>query len=619
MIIFGKFKPHHSMRSAMHYFIIFTLVIILLAACTSTPVGAATYYIDPTCSSNGDGTTTTCGTHGPFKTWAKVPWVAGNTYSQKGGTVTNETITIGTTGTPGKIITLNSYGTGKAKLDGGVTIPSDKWIDQAGGIYKSTYKPQGMGTGQLGAAVIEDGIVIKSAYKEKNTSIVQAFACTGKGTPTVGCSSDATGAKNLYDRFTSVNYYKPSSGTPSAHEIKRPNSYAINIGSKSYITITGFDITNYNYGVYGVAIKGTANNYITVTDNNIHNMFSGIWFELWDANSTGIVITNNGIDYVRMAIELQIHGDCNRSAGGATGDFDKVTVANNTITNGNWIEGAGKSYTWESVNLLNWDEEGIGFQSLTNSNIYNNKITGNIRGIIQFVCEKTNCTNNNYYNNYIKTDRIPFYFQPALSKTASPVNISGNKIYNNILQMSGISGYGAPFVANGIPSPPTDTYNKFYNNTLIPFHSAKPAYSNGIMFLDYADYWEIKNNIFFNIGNHYIYHKDNPTPTHMVYDHNLYNNFVTWTNWYINGGTKSYTQWKALGENYDAHSPAPAKPLFRNAGGGDYTPTAISPAKWKGVSVGLNTDYAGNPTHNPPSIGAIEYVTPSTPNNLQHK
>jgi|GEM_PF-2224606 len=88
---------------------------------------AAMYYIDPTCSTSGDGTTTTCGDHGPFKTWAEVPWAAGNTYSQKGGTTAYEQITVGASGTAGYPITITSYGTGNAILNGGITIPADSW------------------------------------------------------------------------------------------------------------------------------------------------------------------------------------------------------------------------------------------------------------------------------------------------------------------------------------------------------------------------------------------------------------------------------------------------------------------------------------------------------------
>jgi hypothetical protein len=43
--------------------------------------------------------------------------------------------------------------------------------------------------------------------------------------------------------------------------------------------------------------------------------------------------------------------------------------------------------------------------------------------------------------------------------------------------------------------------------------------------------------------------------------------------------------------------------------GFNFNLTSSSPAKWAGVMVsGLTTDYAGNPYHNPPSMGALELL-----------
>ncbi len=80
----------------------------------------ATFYIDPTANSGGDGSLST-----PFNSWASVTWTAGNTYLQKAGTVYNGSvgrITISTTGTQASPITLSSYGDGpRPVLDGGRT------------------------------------------------------------------------------------------------------------------------------------------------------------------------------------------------------------------------------------------------------------------------------------------------------------------------------------------------------------------------------------------------------------------------------------------------------------------------------------------------------------------
>lgn len=67
----------------------------------------ATFYIDPSTSTNGDGSEAT-----PFNSWASVTWTAGNTYLQKAGTIAREQISVGTSGTANAYITIGKYGSG---------------------------------------------------------------------------------------------------------------------------------------------------------------------------------------------------------------------------------------------------------------------------------------------------------------------------------------------------------------------------------------------------------------------------------------------------------------------------------------------------------------------------
>jgi hypothetical protein len=62
-----------------------------------------------------------------------------------------------------------------------------------------------------------------------------------------------------------------------------------------------------------------------------------------------------------------------------------------------------------------------------------------------------------------------------------------------------------------------------------------------------------------------------------------------------------------------SHSKLLTNPLFTNGSGSyslatDFTLSSGSPAKWAGVNVGLTTDYAGKPVHNPPSMGSFEFI-----------
>lgn len=105
----------------------FTILILVLLFCFGLCVNAnaATIYIDPTCSTPGDGSSQICsGTSAPKQTWASVTWTEGNTYLQKGGTVAKEAVTIGATGTDENIITLGSYGSGKGIIQPTTSLTS---------------------------------------------------------------------------------------------------------------------------------------------------------------------------------------------------------------------------------------------------------------------------------------------------------------------------------------------------------------------------------------------------------------------------------------------------------------------------------------------------------------
>ncbi|MFO0779536.1 MAG: hypothetical protein U0223_18250 [Nitrospira sp.] len=102
-----------------------TALSILNAACanndgagssnTTVSTPGPIFYIDPTCVGSGDGTTTTCGEHGPFNSWKKISsWVPGAIYAGKGGE--SETLTnfiMRQSGSPGKPITVTSFGPGQ--------------------------------------------------------------------------------------------------------------------------------------------------------------------------------------------------------------------------------------------------------------------------------------------------------------------------------------------------------------------------------------------------------------------------------------------------------------------------------------------------------------------------
>ena len=530
----------------------------------AVPAWAATYYVDPTCRTGGDGTTTTCGAHGPFKAWADVPWGAGNTYSQKGGTTAFEQITVGASGKPGKVITITSYGTGSANLNGSITIPPGSWKGpDTNGVYSMA---------GFGYNILEDGVFLKWASGP-------------------GCQNG-----NFHYKWGSASpeYYKPTSGTPAGHTVEKVRTAGIQLGTHSHIAISGFTFTKYRYGITGNATKkGTTNNYITITDNSFTNLQFGVWINFNNATSQGISVRNNKFDYLFSSIELQNQGDCK-----SNGIHNLVEISHNTITHCSQVSGVNGAYDWSQVDTAGWDKEGIGFQDLSNSNVHHNSISGVCRGIVLFTCANDESFNNNFFRNYIKTDKEPLMFQPRFAEPPAR-SFYNNNAYHNIL-IGGKAGFAAAIYAANVPNP-VATYNNIYNNTLIPA-------TNGIFFDKVADYYNIKNNIIAGGANYQIVQMGEAAPQHNTFDHNLYVG-KSWTTFKQNNKKGfSWLQWKSLGTNYDDHSPGPANPHFKNAAGGDFSLTSSSPARWAGCNVGLTIDYDGKPLHDPPSIGAYEYA-----------
>src|SRR5262245_56166242 len=111
----NRYQNNFSLRVA-------TLSLAITSLYVPSVVMAATVYINPTCSNNGDGTVgSPCaasrGAPGPRNTWAGLTWTPGNIYAGQGGTISNLTsFIVEASGTPGNPITFTSYGTGQHVL-----------------------------------------------------------------------------------------------------------------------------------------------------------------------------------------------------------------------------------------------------------------------------------------------------------------------------------------------------------------------------------------------------------------------------------------------------------------------------------------------------------------------
>lgn len=535
-----------------------------------------TYYIDPTCESSGDGTTTTCGENGPFKTWGEVTWTAGNTYSQKGGTTYYGTITVGASGTAGNPITINSYGTGKAIINGMVENAKETWTenDPSAGIYSHAAAAYN----GYNYPLLENGIFLQ----EKNSTSL----------------TNGTYARPWIVGGTK-HYYKPTDGTWDTEKVYGLRFLGINLQGYDYITITGFSITNCFRLISGYIIatdSSAKNSNIIITGNDFSNGLIGVGLGSLTTSASNNSVTYNTFDYVRSSVELFAHGGCD--AGTTAGNNDAVNISYNTISHCSQVytPSGPAAYDWSAVDLncaSGEDLEGIGTQDLINSSIHHNTITGVCRGIFMFTCANKDTFNNNIYNNLITTTRNPIILFPDTSEDPAAVSVYNNNFYYNILSGGNSDNYPTTILAKNTKTPST-TPNTFYNNTII-------ASAEGIYLITYADYFTFKNNIIYGATNYPVIN----VGTHNIYDYNLY---YTLANGLYTGGTPySFVNWKGLG--YDTHSPDVADPLFVSVS--DYHLQAGSPAINSGTSVGLSIDYFGLPINGTPDIGAYEYQTSS--------
>ena len=566
-----------------------SLIVGLTIVLWCSPLWAATYYIDPSCSSNGDGTTTSCGTNGPFKGWSEVTWAPGNTYAQKGGTTWYGTITVGASGTAAAPITITSYGTGMANLSGLITVSAWTANDPVSGTYSTP--------SVSGYAWYEDGVPL--LYGSRASSL------------TPGQVYWNSGAKN---------YYVPTTATPSSHTIQATLCDGIYIGSNNYITINNLSFLKYAEAignlVGGPHPSGLCNTGITVTNCTFDDVGWAVNIINNNAMSSAINISNNNISYAGNSIELGAMG---------TGYYSNCTIANNQIlycsekegSNNLWrIQNGGYHYTF-----WYYDSEGIGTQNLNSSSINNNIITGDCRGIVHYVFSGSNGNNNNFYKNYINVAQDALQFS-----SESGATFYNNSAYYNILDGGEYDSQysGGWNVALLLTSPSTlSGTNYIYNNDIISGGNLCIVGTSTVL-----GNYNIENNIILGSNlsmlSSLIYI---PGTTNLVFNRNLWypttNSKVSTYEWYVGSAHDTFAQWQAVGFDVSP-TPSPADPLFDNTSGSlsqprDFMIGDKSPAKGAGISVGLTSDYIGTTVSNPPSIGAYEFsLAPVTGLKIEH-
>ena len=578
----------------MTYLIVFSIPFFLL---TSSPVWGATYYMRADGKAANKPAATSCSS---ASTAMSVATHNAQTFSpddiiylcSDGGNFTS-TITAPSSGATGHPITYANAPSETPVIDMSHTYGSAAWTNLGGGIYSTVYYASFLTEDDVPMVDCDDATLTKNS--DWNTTNCNWF----------------------FDSSTRIIYYRPTDwstgGTPSSHTIRTIAYDGMDILNLSNITIYGLTI---NYAWYGIGIGQTASPPTnTATNVIIHDntFFRNNWCIFGVVAATGTVsnynIYNNTISYSNSGISEWAN------PGGLNTGFQ---IHNNTITH-HFSYGLDDSTAWTGYRVSYWftDHEGISFQDVQNSQVYNNSVS--------MVFSNTTTLNNPDYS----TRAFYIFINPGA------VDVSGNSFLRNYAsgyfsQAFYISGSGNNGIENNIyaynvaingkvgtvgfntnivtPGAPAGGMNYWVNNTMYwrSYGIAINSYSSGS--------WTLANNIeYVHDGGVYVIVDSNIPLTNLTFRNNIYYGYAgfMWGNY-----GKTWAQWQALGTLYDTiGSTLGTNPLFTDGSGNyslasDFTLQSTSPAKWAGIYIaGLTSDYAGNPVHNPPSIGAYEYGT----------
>jgi hypothetical protein len=569
-------------------------------------------YVDATNGNDGWAGTFAA----PWKTIAKVnaaTLVPGDVVLFKCGEMWRETLVIGQTGTSGSPITYGSYGTGaKPIINGADILPT--WANHAGNVWKAN-------------VVADPRIVIFNGT-------------VGNQMP------DLVSVDSEFDYFWSagVLYVYSSGGNPSIAYInpgveagKRDRGITDNaVGNKNYITIKDLTIYGVGGGVWARAIHSVNNTGWIYSNLKIEKC--GVWVAICSYGGNYHTVSYCTLTGVRSLLNTDSYGgngisfiyDINSNSNiphhiivdhcvvnywsgyaiSCSGKDSANRIAYCEYTNNNVSHCASGIYPGEADHVIIHDNicddnlvggypgaecYGIAFETVSNSEVYNNTCTNGRVGMELWAYTGTEWPDSGPSDNN-KIHHNIFANNSAWGFLIYEGNCDNTEIYSNLVYENNAAGIQIGNYNVGYES----TNCTIYNNTV---------YGNNIGNGGFADMnvsgsctgWTIKNNIFSNT-NRICFNTTLPVSFGGVHSNNCY---YRASGTVINNNGTTYDL--AHVTDFEATAIA-ADPKFDSIVLDDYDIQSDSPCINAGVNVGLTEDYEHNPIVGLPDIGAYEYT-----------
>jgi hypothetical protein len=434
-----------------------TILLAIALLLPFTAFAGTQYYLDPSCTHNGNGLASTCaaspGASGAYNTGFTFSGTGSDLSIKAGTTLANSRIRITATGTSDDHVTITRYGEGADPILDGAATQTDSWTNDGGAIYYAT---------NASSAQIKVLTVNGTRYKAIPFT---TNAATTKALMSAGTYFTDTGASRLY-------LWMADGSNPAGDLIE----YSANTTAFFALMDTYFN---------GVQYVDVSN--ISFKRSQIHNLYLGLGTGYCDncsiSNVTSTmsgdrglfiagnnaVITNNTCSDNSSELNstdaacIVIEAPTSRKTYGGE-------VAYNTVSNTRF----GSCYE------INGTAAG---SSIENIHFHDNIGTECRHGVELWGCNSANCTGNNYNiveNNFFSGRSTIGTGGGQCIGTGATANY--NIIRNNICVDFYNSGLGTrtfPDAAGG----GTGRKNKFYNNTL--YFSAAPSESYAGAFTRY--------------------------------------------------------------------------------------------------------------------------------------